>query len=64
MGRKSNPTARPYRLSAEALAQRKQAAVERWQALEGEARSLPGRPKKKRGPRRDAATGRFLAVSK
>lgn len=63
MPRQKNPHARPYRLSDEAKAQRKQAAIDRWNARQGEARSLPGRPRKKLPRRhavRDAATGKFV----
>lgn len=62
MGRQPNPFARPYKLSDEAKAQRKQAALDRWNGLEDEARSLMGRPRKKiprRHAVRDAVTGKF-----
>lgn len=64
MPRTPNPFARPYNVTPEAKAQRKQAAIERWLALEGESRTLPGRPRKRKPPSRDAITGRFLRVSK
>ena len=66
MGRKPNPHARPYQLTPEARAQRKQAAIDRWNALadaDKAARSLPGRPRKKLPRRhavRDEATGKFV----
>lgn len=62
MRRQPDITARPYRVTPEVLAQRKQAALDRWAKLEGpDARTLPGRPRKKRPPMRDAK-GRFVAV--
>lgn len=75
MSRKPNPHARPYKLTPEAQAQRKQAAIERWQAMldKSDRREVlrpaftvtPGRPRKVvvvRKPRhavRDETTGKF-----
>lgn len=60
MGRKPNPLARPYAMSPEAREQRREALRARWDALTDPAeRSLPGRPRKKRGRARDSK-GRFV----
>lgn len=76
MSRKPNLNARPYVLTPEARAQRKQAAIERWKAMpnKSDRREVlrpaftvtPGRPRKVvivRKPRhavRDEATGKFV----
>lgn len=54
MGRKPNPHSRPYRLTPEAIEQRREAAIDRWAPLAdapAEARSLSGRPRKKHAKR-------------
>ena len=64
MGRKPNPFTRPYKLTPEAIEQRRIAATDRWQALADapkDARSLPGRPKKKRKHATRGSNGRFIA---
>lgn len=67
MGRRPNPHSRPYRLTAEALEQRRLAAFERWAALpkNDPARSLSGRPRKKRVTRYEirGADGKFKKLS-
>lgn len=60
MGRKPTPGARPYTLTPQAIKQRSQAAHDRWAALNGADRSLPGRPKKRKRAR--GANGRFIAT--
>ena len=65
MGRKPNPFTRSYKLTPEAIEQRRIAATERWQALADapkDARSLPGCPRKRRRHSlRDKSSGKFIA---
>lgn len=79
MGRKPNPYTRPYDLSPEARAQRKQAAIDRWNARQSKEERLAAlaaahaspnigwpagkRRKKLRHAVRDAATGRFIPAA-
>ena len=62
MPRKPNPFSRPYKLTPEAIEQRKKALADRWASLEGESRSLPGRPRKKRRHSLRGTNGRFIAA--
>lgn len=61
MGRKHNPFSRPYKLTPEAIEQRRIAASERWARLnDPESRTLSGRPKKRRRHALRGSDGRFV----